>query len=122
MKILIKDNVPIYRRGMWACISEAFPAADCHELREPAADPASVLAQQWDLIIFGTMSFQETYLGVHYIRQMAPDTPLIVLEEGQSDLRMDKIAKWNITAYLNKSTAIDQILQHIQRIIGSSTT
>lgn len=120
LRILVKENISIYRKGICESIRESFPDAHCHAISDNVLLATEAFKQQWDLIIVGTLSFQETFLGSTYVKKIAPYTPLIILEDERATENIEKLAPLGVYAYLNKNSKIEEIMRHIQGIAATA--
>lgn len=115
LRILIKEDILIYRKGICESIEESFPGAYYHAISGDAELAEEAASKPWDLIIVGTMSFQETFLAINHVKKIAPHIPLVILEDEVSSDNFKKVEKMGADVYLGKNSKIEHIVQAIQK-------
>lgn len=116
LRILIKEDILIYRKGICESIEESFPGAYYQAISGDAELIKEAASKPWDLIIVGTMSFQETFLAINHVKKNAPNIPLVILEDDASTENLEKVEKLGANVYLGKNSKIEDIVQAIQKV------
>lgn len=119
LRILVKEDISIYRSGICESIEEAFPDVYCHAISSDVELATETLQQPWDIIVVGTMSFQETFLAITCVKKIAPQVPLVILEDAPTAENIEKVAKLGVNVYLGKNSKIENIVAAIQQVAAA---
>jgi len=119
IKILIADDHPIVRQGIRQILSEDLTLAVFGEAQNSQEVLDLVTQQQWDIVILDiTMPGRGGIDVLKELRRGYPKLPVLVLSMHSEDQYAIRVLKAGASGYLTKSSAPEELLKAIKRILG----
>lgn len=111
MKILIKDDYGIYRKGIRELIKEHYPAARIMEADSTTDLFDKIISTGCDLVIANFYDQQETTSEeFRLFRQKFPKIPVIILGSVENALWTAGLMASGASGYLNRNCAIEEVI------------
>jgi two-component system invasion response regulator UvrY len=117
MRIIIADDHTMVRKGIRLILSEAYPGMHIEEACDGNELLAKVCRQEWDIIISDiSMPGRSGIEVIKELRQLAPQTPLLILSSHPAEQYAVRVIKSGAACYLTKESAPEELIKAIEAL------
>lgn len=117
LKILIADDHAIVRKGLKQILLEEYPSAIIGEVADTEGLLAEVINNSWNIVVCDmNMPGRSGLDALNQIKQVAPDTPVLIMSMYPEDQYALRVLKAGAAGYLEKESIHDDIIKAIQAV------
>ena len=118
MKVIIADDHSIVRKGLKQILLEEYPFAEVAEASNAEELINLTMSDGWDVVITDlSMPGRSGLDALRQIREAFPKLPVLVLSMHPEDQYAIRVLKAGASGYLNKYTALDELVQAMLKVL-----
>jgi DNA-binding NarL/FixJ family response regulator len=118
LRILIKDDYIIYRKGLSATLNEHFSDAVITEAGDSKTFFAILNDEEWDIVIMDVMWMDNLSINIlKKVRQMLPSTPVVAMTLSSNLLFTRAVIAAGADMCLNKNSSLGELTASLEKII-----
>lgn len=117
LRIIIADDHAIVRKGLRQIILEEYPTAMIGEVSNVEELIASVIREEWDLVICDiSMPGRSGLEALQQIREINPKIPVLIMSMHPEDQYALRVFKAGASGYLSKDAVHEELITAIRLI------
>lgn len=118
LRILIKDDYIIYRKGLSATLKEHFPNAIITEAGDNKTFFAILNDEEWDIVLMDVMWMDTLSINIlKKVRQILPSTPVVAMTLSSNLLFTRAVTAAGADMCLNKNCSLAELSTSLEKMI-----